>query len=341
MKPSKKIEYLRAMDMAKLGEDERAQYREDVMELRKKLRALVAYQDSSETIDGDFKPTINTILKKYGLEYDRAEVSAKIMRVFFGDKIFFETIRPIYEKKAEYDNGDKSYKATHSKVYAPVDYFDIPTLYHYYKFRQAILRKHKENSAGIVKYPWNAFGLDRIIYDAHSEYFGECTIDNMYYRPTDLRIISEPTKGYVNMGSLQSRFLKEVEKDEGLTEFEKEGMSDISIIDVIKGDVNRYMISYALAHANSMEKNNMYDSLVHRYSKVAVASIKKRCYVKKAEDYLLERHSFGLASQDIFRIVPVSEKKDQIVETDSKSTSVTTNSEAESYYGKQLELPLK
>ena len=164
MKPSKNVEYLRAMDLAKLSPEEREKYRDDVMELRKKMRALVAYQDSHEDIDGDFKPTINTILKKYGLEDDRAEVSAKIMRVFLGDKVYFETIRPIYERKAEYDKGDKNYKKYHDKVYPLVDYFDIPTLYHYYKFRQAILKKHKENCVGKPTYPFTAIGLDRITF---------------------------------------------------------------------------------------------------------------------------------------------------------------------------------
>ena len=337
MKPAKKIEYLRAMDLAKLSDEEKIQYREDVMELRKKLRALVAYQDSSDTLDGGFKPTINTILKSYGLEYDRAEVSAKIMRVFFGEKVFFESIAPIYEKKAEYDNSDKQYKKTHDKVYAPVDYFDIPTLYHYYKFRQKILEKHQENRSGVVKYPWNAFGLDRIIYDASEEYFGKSGIDNMYYRPTDIRLISEPTKGYVNIGNLQARFLKEIEKDDTLTDFEKESMGDISIIDVIKGDINRYMMSYALAHSSSMERNNVYDTLVHRYSKVAVASIKKRCYVKKAEDYLLERHCFGLTDHDVYRIIPENKN----VETEAKSNGGESKETESTGFGKQLEIPLK
>ncbi len=288
----KKVEYKIFSEKEAMSYLERHNYSVDEYNLRRDMRALIAYQDNPLTVNGEDKLTINSVAKRCGLEQVPTYVNSRIMEVFLGQNTFNSFAKPLYEAKAKYDALpiDKKKEAKDPK--SPIDYFSLPTLYHFYRFRNEILDLMKANNfarSGTVKLA----DFDKILNTAKANYLDKSDYNNMYYNPqSDIMIESTPLTSYTSIKELQRRI-----DENGINGEEINVPAD----KLIKAEVTGYMLSYVdkiknLSKGQMDEIRGLYTTYSRRYidkNMPAIRNADGTVIEPKSRLFMLEMCNYG------------------------------------------------
>ncbi len=298
-----RVEYLRPIEEAKLSSAERKQYQKDCKNIRKAMRALVAYQDSNIDIYGEHKDSVTSLAGNYGLSKDLSLFNRQILRYFVGDSYYQSMIQPKYIAKADYDSASPSDKKYLDKVYSPIDYFDTPMLYHFYKFREAFIKEDKRQRLAWYAGKEKKATLEQVLSRARESYFGKPNAQNMYFEPKDLVLSSEPIASYTNITRRQDKY-----KDTA------QFADEVTVLDEIKPAIVEYMISYAEKTKPDYKKET--SALAPSYYISAGNYLKKCIFTKPAKEYMLGLYGKTFSDEEKARLDSI------INESNSKATSV-------------------
>ncbi len=273
-----------------MSDADKVNYQDTIYSLRKQMRSLIAHQDSQLSISGRHKYTINNIIGAYGLKNNRSYANTKIMRTFVGEELYKGEVLPIYQAQREYKNAKKSARAGMDTVGSPMDYMDLPTMYYFYKFRSEIVKAYEEKLAKGGKLGT----FDALIEGVYNDKFSEPTKENMFFTKRSVRLSKDEVKGFVNIGVLQSRRIREAEKTAKNASNAKDilDVANLPVTEDIKADVMNYMISYVekTKDINETEFGNMTPATW--YTLKSIKTIASRKYNNAESKYMLQQYNF-------------------------------------------------
>ena len=287
-----KVEYLIWQEREKMSYLDIHNYNKNVHNLARDMRALIAYQDNATTINGDDKMTINSVVRRCGLQDAPNYVNSRIMQEFLGAELFNRFAMPLYDAKAKYDAMTPADKKNVECPKSPIDYFSIPTMYHFYRFRDEILRLMKSNNfakSGTVK----LVELDNVLRTAKTNYLDTSDYNNMYFNPqSDIMINQQPLAAYVPIKELQRRIDKNGINGEEIS---------VAADKLIKAEVTGYMLSYIdkiknLSTAQIDEIRGLYTSYSRRYiddNLPAIANQDGTITESKSRKFMLDMCNYG------------------------------------------------
>lgn len=293
------MEYLTESEMAKMPQKEQKQYLKDYESLRRVMRALIANQNSREPQKG--KNTINTVAKRYGYREDENIVNALIMEAFINNDHTYEYIRELYENKREFDLKPIEYrkKLGLKDPKSPIDYFSLPTMYHFYNFRKAIIENHKIRDTNGNR----VFGdLKELINFTREQYFSKSNEKNLFAQDEDVFFHTKPIRSYTSINQLQKK------QDENLNPIEKSQTEPV--VWKMKKQVLDFMISYVTKSHNL--KATQVVLLENYYTNSFATYIKGKKFVKPIENKLLQTYVFNNFSQSKNKNKTTKEKADNV-----------------------------
>ncbi|MBQ4558351.1 MAG: hypothetical protein IJA61_03125 [Clostridia bacterium] len=292
MKNDKRVEYLNSTEIMLLPQTKREKYLKDLTSLRRQMRSLIGYQDSPYSIKGGLKQTISSVVSHYGMEDSVNVAYSKIMESFVGAQIYKEEVKGIYDRKFEYDHASKEDKKKMKKVYSPIDYMDLKTMYHFYKFRQKIIELDQQRIQETGKRTVSQAGFDQLLADARKACFAERGVKNLFFSEYDINFKSSPIASFSPINALQSKqenapLIEDLE----LSLTAQEDLKHLPVEHFIKADVLRYMLSYvdktkSLTAIEKLELRGL-------YTEKAVSKIKSMKVCKPAKEVLADRYNFS------------------------------------------------
>jgi len=227
-KTSTRIPYYRAIELATMPNEQRQEYDKKYMDLRRNMRALIAYQDSRSD-----RPTIRKYISASNLKDYIPLATAKIMETFIGTETFKNVILPIYETSKE----------------SPIDHFDLYTAYHYFRFKEKLISiAQKEFHQARTSNPDNFVNLDfnSLLAKANEAYFGKSDINNMFVNRNWFKVNQPRIKSYTTITERQKKKLDKYHKlHPTATDQDCLDIAQLPCTFEIKSDILDYLFSHA------------------------------------------------------------------------------------------------